>query len=176
MTCIVAEVVKGVVHMAGDKLGSNGYSKMLVSKSKVFIKGEFIIGYTSSFRMGQLLEYTWTPPEKLTSQAEELYIYKTVVDSVKETLKADGYATDKSGGTFLFGYKGSIYEMQDDFAIFKAEKYTAVGCGEQEAKAVLYTLDKVKSTMSIEKRLALAIEASSVLKCGVSSEYDYLKL
>ena len=176
MTCIVAEVKDGVVHMAGDKCGSNGYTKIMVDKSKVFINRNFIIGYTTSFRMGQLLEFTWNPPEKLPSQSEENFIYKTVVDSIKAMLKADGFATDKEGGSFLFGYEGKLYEMQDDYAIFKIDKYSAVGCGEQEAKAVLHTLDHINYECDMEERLSLAIKASSLTKTGVSSEYNYLSL
>ena len=176
MTCIVAEVKDGVVHMAGDKCGSNGYTKIMVDKPKVFINGDFIIGYTTSFRMGQLLEFTWNPPEKLPSQGEDSFIYKTVVDSIKSMLKQDGFATDTQGGSFLFGYKGKLYEMQDDYAIFNIEKYSAVGCGEQEAKAVLYTLNQINHECSMEDRLSLAIKASSLTKAGVTAEYNYLSL
>ena len=84
MTCIVAEVVDGVVHMAGDKAGINGDCKSMVVRPKVFINGDFIIGYTTSFRMGQLLEFTWNPPTQVPEQADEHFIYKTVVDSIKE--------------------------------------------------------------------------------------------
>lgn len=176
MTCIVAEVVDGVVHMVGDKCGSDEYTKRSVDRPKVFINEDFIVGYTTSFRMGQLLEFTWSPPEKLPSQCVEKFIYLTVVDSIKSVLKNDGFATDSSGGSFLFGYKGNLYEMQDDYAIFNIEKYSAVGCGEQEARAVLYTLDKIGHECSMEERLSLAVEASSLTKAGVSVEYDYLKL
>lgn len=176
MTCIVAMVDEGIIHMAGDKLGSNGYTKLIVNKPKIFINGSFIVGYTTSFRMGQLLEYTWNPPEKLESQTVDYYIYKVVVDSIKTVLKDDGFATDTQGGNFLLGYNGRLFEIQDDYSVFEVTGYSAVGCGEQEAKAVLYTLYKVKADMSKEAMLSLAIEASSITKTGVSSSYDYITL
>lgn len=175
MTCIVAMVENGVVHMAGDKCGSNGYTKRIVGKPKIFINKNFIIGYTTSFRMGQLLEFTWCPPEQLNSQSDNVYIYKTVVDSMKQLLKKDGFATDTNGGSFLFGYKGKLYEMQDDFSIFE-QQIASVGCGYVEAQSVIYVLNKINYDGSIQDKLQLAIEASSMIKPGVSSEYDYLKL
>ena len=36
MTCIIAKVVEGVVHMAGDKLGSNGYTGTISQRPKIF--------------------------------------------------------------------------------------------------------------------------------------------
>lgn len=178
MTCIVAKVVEGVIHIAGDRLGSNGYTKTLGTKPKVFLNGEFIFGYTTSFRMGQLLEFSWNPPEKLNSQSESAYIYKTVVSSIKELLKNDGFATDKEGGTFLFGYRGKLYKMQNDFAIFEVNGYDACGCGEDKAMAVMYTLGKLEDMhgLTVEQQLALSIEAASEGMCGVSKEYHYLTL
>ena len=176
MTCVVAKVEDGKIFMVADKCGSDGYTKILVDRPKVFINGGFIIGYTTSFRMGQLLEFTWSPPEQLSSQSDEVFIYKVVVESIKNTLKSDGFATDTSGGSFLFGYKGVLYEMQPDYAIFKIPSYSAVGCGSEEAKAVMYTLDQIGYEGSMEECLVLAVKASSVSKAGVSSEYDYLVL
>lgn len=176
MTCIVVKVEDGVVHMAGDKLGSNGYTKVLSDRPKVFINGDFIFGYTTSFRMGQLLEFSWCPPEQLNSQTDENYIYKTVVESIKSLFKNDGFGSDKEGGTFLFGYKGKAYKMQSDFAIFEIEDYDACGCGEDEAEASLYTMSKLNTSLSIKEQLELAIEAASFRKCGVSKEFNYLTL
>ena len=61
MTCIVGVVDKGIVHMAGDKLGSNGFTKGISVRPKVFHNGDFLVGYTTSFYMGQLLEFEWVP-------------------------------------------------------------------------------------------------------------------
>lgn len=187
MTCIVAKVEGGVVHMAGDKLGSNGYTKGITERPKIFKNGDFVFGCTTSFRMGQLIEFTWKQPEKLNSQTEDFYIYKVVVDSIKLMMKNDGFATDKEGGEFLFGYNGRLFKMQTDFAIFEVKSYDACGCGEDEALAVMFTLDKInfkpslemleqKDISAVEYSLQLAINAASVNKTGVSEQYDYITL
>jgi hypothetical protein len=55
MTCIVGIVENGKVYMGGDAAGVNGYSVRVRKDPKLFKVGEFLFGYTSSFRMGQLL-------------------------------------------------------------------------------------------------------------------------
>jgi hypothetical protein len=164
--------------MAGDKLGSNGHTKTISQRPKIFKNEDFLIGYTTSFRMGQLLEFTWSPPEKRLSQTEDNYIYTTVIDSIKNTLTSDGFAKEDKGGEFLFGYKGKLYHMQSDFAIFEIEDYTACGCGADMAKATIYTLDNVTlaEDLSVEGQLALAIESAASTMTGVSVDYDYLTL
>ena len=62
MTCITGMVRNGHVYMAGDLMGSNGFTGRVYPDSKVFTNGDFIVGYTSSFRMGQILEWNWHPP------------------------------------------------------------------------------------------------------------------
>lgn len=71
MTCITAMVKGDHVWMAGDLMGSNGFTKKIYPDSKVFVNGEFIIGYTSSFRMGQLLQYNWEQPPRLEGMTTE---------------------------------------------------------------------------------------------------------
>lgn len=178
MTCIIAKVVEGVVHMAGDKLGSNGYTGTISQRPKIFIKGEFLIGYTTSFRMGQLLEFSWSPPEKMESQSIDTYIYKYIVDSIKKVLTSDGFAEDTRGGAFLFGYQGKLFSMQADFSIFEVEDIAAVGCGADMALASLFTISNValKNTMSVEEQLALSIKTAAARMVGVSTCYDYLTL
>jgi hypothetical protein len=60
MTCIagISDKETGITYLGGDSLGSNGYSGAINKQHKVFHlqdTNEAIIGYTSSFRMGQLL-------------------------------------------------------------------------------------------------------------------------
>src|SRR5690242_15173484 len=63
MTCIVGLVAAdGRVHLGGDSAGIAGYDLTVRKDPKVFRVGEFAVGFTSSFRMGQLLRFAFTPP------------------------------------------------------------------------------------------------------------------
>ena len=58
MTCIVGMVDgQGTVYIGADSLAAGGYQKTIRKDAKVFTNGIAVMGYTSSFRMGQLLRY-----------------------------------------------------------------------------------------------------------------------
>jgi hypothetical protein len=115
---------------------------------KVFENGEFLIGFTSSFRMGQLLRYSFTPPP---IEGEDLYRYMCThfVDALRECFKQGGYATrDKdaeAGGCFLVGVRGHLYEIDEDYQVGESlDAWASVGCGYTYAKGALQALDMVR--------------------------------
>ena len=57
MTCIVGLVDDGKVYMGGDAASVDGYIVRTSALSKVFRNGPFLIGYSTSWRMGQILQY-----------------------------------------------------------------------------------------------------------------------
>lgn len=144
MTCIVGMVRNGEVFMGGDLMGSNGFTGKVYPDSKVFVNGDFIIGYTSSFRMGQILEWNWQQPLRQEGITDRQYIQLNVVESLRGTFAEFGYGVKNGleciGGNFLIGYKGSLYEMQDDFSILKVDDFSAVGSGGYHAEAILHYL------------------------------------
>lgn len=144
MTCICGMVRDGHVYMAGDLMGSNGFTGKVYPDSKVFVNGEFIIGYTSSFRMGQILEWNWQAPLREEGITDRQYMQLNVIESLRETFAAYGYGVKKGlediGGNFLIGYKGCLYEMQNNFSLLSIPDYAAVGSGGYHAEAVLHLL------------------------------------
>ena len=57
MTCIVGLIDGRRVWMGGDSAGVSGLDITVRADAKVFRNGDFLIGFTSSFRMGQLLAF-----------------------------------------------------------------------------------------------------------------------
>lgn len=57
MTCIIGLIKNKKVYIGGDSAGVDGLNITIRKDSKVFKINKFIIGYTSSFRMGQLLRF-----------------------------------------------------------------------------------------------------------------------
>lgn len=179
MTCIIAITEKDKVHMVGDLCGSNGFQHKNYTKNvKIFKNGEFLIGHTDTYRLGQILQYSWCPPKKSADYDEDVYIYKHIVDSLKKTLDENSYGKKDGvcfiGGNFLIGYKGRIFEVQSDMSILEHEKFASVGCGEYMAESSLATLLHTGSKLNPEKMLATALLITSSLVTGVSSEYTYL--
>lgn len=138
MTVIVGLAHAGKVYMGGDSAAVEGWNLTLTAAPKVFIRGPFIMGFTSSFRMGQLLEHALTPPEHAPGVHDQTFMVTSFVDAVRSCLKAGGFATkDKeaeAAGTFLVGYRGTLYRVDTDYCVIRPEyQYDACGCGQMIA-------------------------------------------
>ena len=180
MTCIVGYVSKGKVYLGGDSAGVAGYSISIRKDPKVFKSGEFIIGFTTSFRMGQvLMSSKFNPPEQTSSQSEYQYMITTFVDTVISLFKDNGYLQKKneeiSGGTFLVGYRGKLYEINDDFQVAENEdNFSSVGCGHDIAKGAMFVLNKLP--FSPEAKVKSALNAASRFSAGVAPPFTIVSL
>lgn len=179
MTCISALVKDGHVWMAGDLMGSNGYTGKVYSDSKVFVNGDFIIGYTSSFRMGQLLEFNWVQPPRLEGMEDREYLQISVVESLRSCFQQYGYGikdgVEDIGGNFLIGYRGCVYEMQHNFSLLKHEDYVACGSGIDYATSAMSVLiDNAAGDFDPYDVLQTAIGTAAKFVTSVSAECTIL--
>jgi len=179
MTCIVGLVEGDKVYIGGDSAGVAGYDMQLRADEKVFTNNEFIMGFTSSFRMGQILRYDFNPPDRYEKITDDTYLYKYWINSVIETMKTKGYATVKegkvAGGTFIFGYRKKLYTVENDFQIGKMIKpYIAVGCGDKYALGALYILEGIKK--SPKDKVLLALRAAEDRSAGVRGPFHIVEL
>ena len=181
MTCIVGVAAGGKVWLGGDSAGVAGWSLTVRADAKVFGNGPFLMGFTTSFRMGQLLRYAFTPPHHDDGVPDEKYMATTFVNAVRECLKAGGCASKEkdaeNGGTFLVGYRGRLYFVGDDYQIgVAADDADAVGCGADIAKGSLHTSAQLKPGVEPEQRVRWALEAAERNSAGVRSPFVVLSL
>jgi len=167
MTCIVAVAKSGNVWMGADSAGVGGLSLRVRNDPKIYRVGEFLFGFTSSFRMGQLLGYTFVPPKQVCGPIEQ-YMSTDFIDVLRKTLKDGGFAkvdsSVESGGTFLVGYRGRIFKICDDFQVAEGiEPFDACGCGEEIALGALFTSQGKEPG----ERVHLALEAAEAFSAGV---------
>ncbi len=177
MTCIVGISYEDKVLLGSDCIGSDMRIYQLREEPKVFKNGAFVMGYTSSFRFGQLLQYAFTPPEQLPSQSDHKYLCTTFVDAIRNTLKKGGYAKEKDSvecaGTALIGYKGNLYALEDDYQIALASGGVgAVGHGDSIALGSLYSTKDKKP----QERLQIALEAAEYHDPYVKSPFSFIEL
>lgn len=178
MTCVIGLLDKGNVYMGGDSAWvTPRYDVQIRADEKVFKNGDFIFGFTTSFRMGQLLRYSFIPPKYDTDMDIYKYMVSIFVEAVRECFKNGGYTTinnnEESGGTFLVGYKGRLFGIDDDFQVSEQTcGYDAVGCGWAIALGSLYST----SDMSPEKRVLQALKASEQFSSGVKGPFHIIKL
>lgn len=196
MTCIIAHTDGVSSFIAGDKLGSNGFTKTVQTEPKVFEK-EFIklhddglsrtkevmaLGYTTSFRMGQLLNYNLNLPEQDASQTFSQYLVLKVIPIIRQMFKEEWGARDASqdvgGGQFIILHNHTIYEVQEDFSVLQPKtRITAVGSGTYHAIAAMQAYIEVEneSKKPLHERIKSIFKIVSDNVTSVSEEFDVLK-
>lgn len=172
MTCIVGVEHGGLVHLGGDSASGGEWLTDLYRAPKVFRAGPFVMGYTTSFRMGQLLEHALVVPEQLPSVPDERHMATAFVDAVRSCLKAGGFARVENGveqgGVFLIGYRGRLYRMDNDYHVGSSSAgYASCGSGEQVALGALHALGATDP----EPRLRLALEAAERFVASVRGPF-----
>jgi hypothetical protein len=176
VTCIVGvETPNGVV-IGGDSAGLSGWLHIHRADPKVFTSGDYLIGFTTSFRMGQLIRFT-DLPKALDRQGEDLdrFMSTEFVDALRTAFKDGGFAKKDSdreeAGTFLVGVNGRLYEVDDDYQVGRSlDDYQACGCAREVAIGVLYATKRSKP----EVRVRRALEAAAHHSGGVGAPFTIL--
>ncbi len=152
MTCIVGIVGKDCMVMGGDSAGVDESSLSLTIRTdpKVFkirqVKGpDALLGFTSSYRMGQILMSLVLPEDKSADNDKDTrlkFLITKVVPVVRKILRDNRYSkiseNTEMGGVFLLGYRNWIYQIHSDFqVVVPATPYSAVGAGEEYALGAL---------------------------------------
>ena len=180
MTCIVGYIDREnhKIIIGGDSAGISGLSLSHRKDPKVFIREPFIMGFTSSFRMGQLLmcDDRFSIRIQKPDESDYAYMISAFIPSIQKLFSDGGYLKEnnnvKSGGTFIVGYKNNLYMIENDFQIAEYnEDYCVCGCGEDFALGSLFT-----STGSAKERIETALKAAEYNSTGVSSPFKILEL
>ena len=177
MTCIVAVPVRDGVVMGGDSAGVSRWDLVVRTDAKVFRNGPFLMGFTTSFRMGQLLRYRLEAPDHPPAMDHAEYLTTLFVDAVRECLHRGGWRRDKDqreeGGEFIVGYRGRVYQVASDFQVaIPASGYAACGCGAQVALGSLHATERSK--VGTAERVRRALEAAEALSAGVRGPFVIL--
>jgi hypothetical protein len=184
MTCIVGLLDKGIIYIGGDNAATNpndmvqrnrGDDKVF-KRSGVGLRGDMIFGFTSSYRMGQLLKYKLEIPKHKDSISVDKYINVDFIDAVRETFINEGFATKVDnadfGGEFIFGYMGHLFEIDADFQVIcNKDGFTSVGCGYQFALATMYNNSYLKDPI---KRINNALVTAEYFSSGVRGPFTTL--
>ena len=178
MTAIAGIVENGVVWIGGDSAGVGGLSLSTRSDPKVFVNGEFIFGYTTSFRMGQILEHLLCPPVPYEGENGIAYMVKRFIPAVKSALRENGFQTNDRGqdigGTFLVGYRGVLYQVECDYQVGRVtQAFHACGCGQDLILGSLHSTEKFDLTP--RERIRMALEAAAEFSAGVRGPFTILK-
>lgn len=176
MTCIVGLETKNGVVIGGDSAAVNGWGDIHASRlKKVFKRGEFLIGYTTSFRMGQLIQYKLSIEQQKNEQSDLEYLATTFIDAVRDCLKDGGFRKvendQEEGGQFLVGYKSKLYRVDEDFQVNSStDGYMAVGCGARFALGSVWS----NENLSPKNKVKQALKAAEYFSNGVCGPYHIM--
>ena len=184
MTCIVAIAQNGTVYMGSDHAASDDKSGWIMSRKepKVFKVGQYGIAFTDSFRMGQILQYNWTPPKYTptkTNSGLDKFMRTKFIDSVKVAFKDHGFGDiggndEDTGGIFIVGLEGRIFVVDEDFHVGEnLVNYMAEGSGGMFALGALHA---TKNQKNPKMRIKLALEAAAEFSMSVAPPFTYIQV
>ncbi|MFI9019060.1 hypothetical protein ACIGZI_34045 [Streptomyces griseus] len=177
MTVIVGLATKHRVHLGADSAGVSGLQLTVRADPKTFRNGQYVMGFTTSFRMGQLLRYSFhAPPAPPTADDLHGFMVTTWTNDLRTCLKDGGWARRDSdqeqAGTFLVGVHGRLFSIWDDYQVAEhADGYAAVGCGDDLALGALHATAHLG--MAPRARLTAALAAADHHSAGVTGPYTY---
>lgn len=139
------------MYIGGDSAGVAGWSLTVRADSKVFQRnvphiGPAVFGFTSSFRMGQIIRYAFEPPaphNECEPADVDAYLVGEFIPALRRAFDVQGYEQKDNGraeaGTFLLGLAGRLYRIESDYQVGRAVgPYDAVGCGASVALGAMY--------------------------------------
>ena len=184
MTCIVAIAQNGTVYMGSDHAASDDKTGWIISRKeqKCFKAGQYGIAFTDSFRMGQILQYAWTPPKYTptkTNSGLDKFMRTKFIESVKDAFRSGGYGSQVSGqedegGIFIVGVCGRLFTVDEDFHVGEnVVNYMAEGSGGQLALGALHA---TKNQKNPRLRLKAALEAATEFNMSVAPPYTYIQV
>ncbi len=179
MTCCIGVAQNGVVTVGADSAGVAEYSLTIRADTKVFRNGPMIFSFTHSFRMGQLLRHAFTVPDHDPRTDVDKWMATVFIDAVRKCLKDGGYASrnseTESGGTFLVGYKGTLYQVESDYQVgipadapVTGHQFAAVGCGQDIAHGAMFVQDVTKPA---KERILAALTAAERYSAAVRGPF-----
>jgi len=178
MTCVVALRENGATWLGGDSAATRGQETRATTQEKVFRLNGTLVGYTSSFRMGQLLQHELELPDYNVGSSY-FYMVRKFVPAVRKLFKDSGYAridsNEEGGGEFIVCLNEHIFTVYSDYAVLEhLDPFHAIGCGADYALGALEVLYSCNMAPSEKVMSALAVAAK--FSSGVAAPFNIVHL
>lgn len=183
--------------IAGDSLAANSIYKHERLDKKVFKKTHtspngienFIYGFTTSFRMGQILQYLFNEPmiedDKLNGDLFA-YMVKDYIPALRACLKENWHnkieeTMDNNCGQFIVGFRDRLFTIHQDLQVAEVvDDYVSVGSGYEVALGSLYADSRPyfgsSRFIDIEEMAKRAIFAASNFIVSVGGDVNLVTL
>lgn len=176
MTCVAAWTNGQRLVMGADSLAARASWAAASRRDRKLFRlpheggPDILIGFTSSYRMGQLL-MGLVPPPTMAGVEPFRWMVEAFIPAVRDRLKAGGWTrienSREDGGEFLVGYRGCLFFVGDDFQVGEsAAGFDAVGSGAEVALGALSVLDIRSDPAGAIRRALEAAEAHNAAVRG----------
>lgn len=145
MTATAGLVHKGRVYMAADSAGVAGHAITIRKDPKAFVNGSYVIGFSGSFRGGQLMRFL-DLPEPPRGRKLDAFMVCDFTDALRESFDNAGFLETSSGvhgsdSHLLVGVRGRLFEIAPDFQAGESrDGYMAIGVGDDLVCGALYAM------------------------------------
>jgi ATP-dependent protease HslVU (ClpYQ) peptidase subunit len=174
MTCIIGLEENGRAYVGADSAAGHGWTVRKSRTEKIFRLDPFVIAYTTSFRMGQILHYGLKlPPAKVY---DEEYMVGVFVEIVRARFRELGYtridSNREEGGSFIVGVQGRVYLIADDFQVqHYKDGIVAGGCGAEYALGAMKALEALPPP----ERILRSLEIAAYYSGGVTDPFTVIE-
>jgi ATP-dependent protease HslVU (ClpYQ) peptidase subunit len=193
MTCIVAVTDHRTVVMGADSASTGEHDLHIRATPKLFRTGPYAIGYTRSWRMGQILRHVTElpePPDTTDGDALEHFLVAELIPAIRQSFHAHGFAKtsrvartadyteegQEVSGVFLVGLAGHVFEIREDYQVVRpATPYAAVGAGAITALGALHALHE-HTDVELRARAEIALAAAETYTQSVRRPFHFLEL
>ncbi len=175
MTCVVGLIHEGKVWMGCDSAAVDGWALDTRAEPKVFVRGPYMIGYTTSFRMGQILRFAPGIPVPDRGNATEFMATK-FVEWVRTAFRSEGFIKNdggrEEGGVFMVGVASRLFCVYEDFHVAESTSlYAAIGSGRDLALGALAALSYFDLAITPAEHIRQALMASEKHNAGVRQPF-----
>lgn len=182
MTAIVGIAKGGSVWLGADSCGSSSSYRAAFTTPKLVElstgSSKLILGYTTSFRFGQILQYQVGPPHDIRKDAEE-YLVRDFIPAVRKALGEHGWLKKDSereeSGAALVGYRKRLFSFQSDLSLTEAHSgLDATGSGYQYALGAMSFAASLGRTAEVV--LQAGLQAAATFTPGVMAPFTIRKV
>lgn len=180
MTCIVGYKENGKVYIGGDSSSSSSSGNIKIRKQpKVIKKGGIIFGFSGSFKIAQLVEYSFNIPKQKEKISDIEYLCTAFSGGLVQCLIDNKYGLNDENemmcSAFLIGYNAKLYTVYADFQIAEhIYDYSSLGSGEEYALGALKAMEDMK--YSPIQRIEKALESASCFCSTVEGPFNIISL
>lgn len=178
MTCIVGIRTDSGVLLGGDLQGTSGLDSIDRVDGKVFnLSPQVAFGFTSSYRMGQILRFHVECPLHAEDSDEYRWAVTKFIPAVRVAFTEHGYKRKEneveSGGTFLLAIRARLFKIHSDFQVGeRADGFDACGSGEDYALGAFHATATAKDP---RKRAEISLAAAARFNVGVGQTSSYVE-